>query len=395
VANGVRKTILADDRAGAAAIYPLSGSPPGAPSNLAVDAGDGENDLSWTASIGTKHAYDIERSSTGCTGSFKSINTVAGNVTTFTDDNYGDGLSTGNWCYRVKALGTGGDSAWSNTAAPAAPPPSCTAPTITSMSDTNNSGAGTVAFSWNAIEGATGYRVARHNGSSWSVITTVSGTSYMGTDAAGDPQWRVYVGTGTCTPVPGPATAFDPNGIPACTAPVITSQSDSNAAGAGTVYFAWNPIPGATGYRVARRQGSSWVVVATVSGTTYSGADAADDPQWRVYVGTGTCTPVPGPTTVFDPTGTPSQTCTAPVITEDNDTDNSGAGTVSFTWEAVPGATGYRVARHNGSSWTVVATVSGTTYTGADTASDPQWRVYVGAGTCVPVPGPTTVFDPS
>jgi hypothetical protein len=115
VANGVRKTILSDDRAGAAFMYDLTGSPPGSVSNLQVTAGDGVNNLSWAAASGTKHAYDIERSSTGCTGSFKSINTVAGNVTTFVDDNYGDGIGTGNWCYRVKAIGTGGDSAaWSN-----------------------------------------------------------------------------------------------------------------------------------------------------------------------------------------------------------------------------------------------------------------------------------------
>jgi hypothetical protein len=64
----------------------------------------------------------------------------------------------------------------------------------------------------------------------------------------------------------------------------------------------WNPIVGATGYRVARREGGAWVVKATVTGTTYTGADAADDPQWRIYVGTGSCTPVPGPATAFDPT---------------------------------------------------------------------------------------------
>lgn len=261
------------------------------------------------------------------------------------------------------------------------------------MSDTDGSGAGTVAFAWNPIGSATAYRVARRNGGSWTVVTTVSGTSYMGTDAADDPQWRVYVGTGTCAPLPGPATAFDPNGMPACTAPSITSQTDSDGSGAGSVYFAWDPIPGATGYRVARRQGSTWVVVTTVSGTSFSGADAADDPQWRVYVGTGACTPTPGPATAFDPTGA-SQVCTAPVLSDESDTDDSGAGTVSFSWNAIPGATGYRIARQQNGAWTVVATVFGTSYTGTDLDDDPQWRIYAGSGTCVPLPGPATVFDP-
>ena len=121
VSNGTRKIILADDRAGAAFMYPLSGAAPGAPSGLAVTGSGTSRTLNWNASSGTKHAYDIERSSTGCSGTFKSINTVAASATSFVDNNYGDGLGSGTWCYRVKALGTGGDSGWSNTASGAAP----------------------------------------------------------------------------------------------------------------------------------------------------------------------------------------------------------------------------------------------------------------------------------
>ena len=32
----------------------------------------------------------------------------------------------------------------------------------------------------------------------------------LGRHAADDPQWRIYVPAGSCTGVPGPATAFDP-----------------------------------------------------------------------------------------------------------------------------------------------------------------------------------------
>ena len=121
VANGTRKIILPDDRAGAAFMYGQSGAAPGAPSGLAVTGSGTSRTLNWTASSGTKHAYDIERSSTGCSGSFKSINTIAATGTSFVDNNYGDGLGSGTWCYRVKALGTGGDSGWSNTSSGAAP----------------------------------------------------------------------------------------------------------------------------------------------------------------------------------------------------------------------------------------------------------------------------------
>ena len=137
VSNGTRKIILADDRAGAAFMYPLSGAAPGAPSGLAVTGSGASRTLNWNASSGTKHAYDIERSSTGCSGTFKSINTVAGNVTTFVDNDYGDGLGSGTWCYRVKALGTGGDSGWSNTSSGAAPTSTPTPTNTPSPTPTN------------------------------------------------------------------------------------------------------------------------------------------------------------------------------------------------------------------------------------------------------------------
>jgi hypothetical protein len=145
---------------------------------------------------------------------------------------------------------------------------------------------------------------------------------------------------------------------------------------------------------VARLEGNSWVVQMATANTSFAGPDAADDPQWRVYVGKGTCSPTPGPTTVFDPAGADPLPCVAPAILSKSDTSPSGGGTVSFRWDAVAGATLYRVARRQGNSWVVQGTPTGTSWTGADAADDPQWRVYVGKGTCSPLPGATTVFDP-
>ncbi len=113
IAAGVRKTILADDQAGAASLYGLSGSPPGAPGSLIASAGGGANTLGWSASSGSLRAYDIERSSGGCSGGFRSVQTVAAGTLSYVDNDFGAGL-TGSHCYRVKAIGTGGDSAYSN-----------------------------------------------------------------------------------------------------------------------------------------------------------------------------------------------------------------------------------------------------------------------------------------
>lgn len=112
--------------------------------------------------------------------------------------------------------------------------------------------------------------------------------------------------TATATPTPTPPSL-------ACAAPTITSQSDTNPTGGGTVSFTWNPVDGATGYRVQRqRNDGTWSTRQTSSATSFTGSDSSSDPLWRVYVSAGTCTPIPGPATVFDPTGTPPTPTPAP-----------------------------------------------------------------------------------
>jgi uncharacterized repeat protein (TIGR01451 family) len=114
VSAGVRKTILADDSNGAADIYSLSGSAPNPPSNLSATSTGSSNMLNWTDNSGDELAFEIQRASGSCAGSFIGAATLPANTTNYTDDDYGVGL-IGDYCYRVKALNRGGDSGFSNT----------------------------------------------------------------------------------------------------------------------------------------------------------------------------------------------------------------------------------------------------------------------------------------
>ena len=87
----------------------------------------------------------------------------------------------------------------------------------------------------------------------------------------------------------------------ACTAPVITSFSDTKPTGSGIVTFAWNAIAGAKEYTIQRQDGSKWKEIATTSSTSFKGSDSSNDPNWRVYVSKGSCKPIPGPATILDP----------------------------------------------------------------------------------------------
>jgi hypothetical protein len=118
---GTRVFLGSDDVNGVAALYPLSGPAPGVPAGLTVSSAASAINLQWSPSSGSKLAYDIERSTTGCGGAFRSAGTVPGNTTSFSDNNFGAGIPGGSLCYRVKALGPGGDSGYSTAVAVAAP----------------------------------------------------------------------------------------------------------------------------------------------------------------------------------------------------------------------------------------------------------------------------------
>jgi hypothetical protein len=115
---GQDKFIQPDDQAGAASLYPLSGAAPGAPSALSVtQSAPTSNTLTWTGASGSKFAYQIDRATPDCNSTFRPLNSVAGTSTTYVDNNYGQGLPANTpYCYRIKALGAGGDSAFSNNA---------------------------------------------------------------------------------------------------------------------------------------------------------------------------------------------------------------------------------------------------------------------------------------
>ncbi len=127
---------------------------------------------------------------------------------------------------------------------------------------------------------------------------------------------------------------------------------------------------------------------SSLAGSTFGRID--------VYSSVASSSPTPTPTPSPTPTPTPTPiSCAAPTITSHSDTRPTGGGTVSFAWSPVVGASNYRVQRQNSSgSWSTRTTTSSTNFTGGDSSNDPNWRVFVYSGSCSPIPGPATVFDP-
>ena len=136
----------------------------------------------------------------------------------------------------------------------------------------------------------------------------------------------------------------------------------------GGIQVTWQAASGAEKYNVYRKDASNtvWRVIATVTGTSYTDKSAKAGVTYSYTVrgvGSDGKTLSPG----FDRTGV-SATMPTASTTPANVTLGSAkavSGGIQVTWQAASGAAKYKVYRKDAvnTKWTVIATVTGTSYT--------------------------------
>jgi hypothetical protein len=148
--------------------------PPLAPTGLSAIGGNARVDLSWTAASGAS-SYNVFRATTS--GGPYSPHATGVSATSYGDTSVTNGTT---YYYVVTAMNAAGESGFSTEAsampqAPALPP----APTGL----TATPGKKKVSLAWNAVSGATSYRVKRSttNGGPYSLVAAPTGTSYTNT----------------------------------------------------------------------------------------------------------------------------------------------------------------------------------------------------------------------
>lgn len=144
---------------------------------------------------------------------------------------------------------------------------------------TNNKG--NVKFQWNAVAGATGYRVYRRAPGikGWTYIKTVKVCQYVDQNVKNNSKYR-YTVKAICS---GVHSGYYNEGalIKYLDAPVtqkIVTYPDR-------LVFEWGSVKGATTYRVYKRgAGESWGLLATVSGTSYTDKNVKKEAKYRYTV---------------------------------------------------------------------------------------------------------------
>ena len=232
---------------------------------------------------------------------------------------------------------------------------------------------GGIQVTWQKAANAAKYNVYRKDASNtvWRVIATVTGTSY--TDKSGTAGTKYSytvrgVGSDGKTLSPG----FDRTGVSA-TMPTASTTPANVMLGAakavsGGIQVTWQAASGAEKYNVYRKDASNtvWRVIATVTGTSYTDKSGTAGTKYSYTVrgvGSDGKTLSPG----FDRTGV-SATMPTASTTPANVTLGSAkavSGGIQVTWQAASGAAKYKVYRKDAvnTKWTVIATVTGTSYT--------------------------------
>ena len=256
--------------------------------------------------------------------------------------------------YSVQACSTSEESFWDESGTPVRKF------AIPALKSAENADKG-IKVTWTPVPNAEGYYVYRKiAGSSWKRIDSVSADASSYTDSSKLSNGTKYIYTvrayeGTNR------SWYDKNGVSELRIDTPVLVSADNTATAITIK--WNPVKGATKYRLYRKTGSgSWQVIANISSTSYTDKSKLSNGTDYIY----TVRAYKGSDrSYYDTDGITGTKMSIPALSK---AENASGG-IKITWKAVKGAEKYRVYRKtSGGSWKrIIDSTDKTSYT--DTAS--------------------------
>ena len=325
----------------------------GVPTLTAASSGYNSTKLTWTAVTGAA-GYEVWHSSTA-NGTYTKLGTATG--TTYANTNL---VLNTPYYYKINAYCTATTATtYGNRSAYAVATPVPAAPTASASVTSYNS----VKVSWSAVPGASGYELCRatsQNGS-YSVVKSTTSTSYANTSLNTGTTYyykvRAYAGKN----VYGTYSAI------VSVKPMLTAVTGVSASAYNptSVKISWNSVAGRTKYEVWRSTSPTggFVRIKSTSSTSYK--DTSCTPfvmyyyQIRVYR-----------TVSSKPVYSASASATVsakPILGNVTGVKAavSSPSSVKLSWSSVSGCSGYEIRRSTvaGSSYTVVKTVTGKSYT--------------------------------
>ncbi len=334
---------------------------------LGNSATSGKPMLTWKAVEGAT-SYRIYRSTSKGSGY-----SLLGTTTATSYTNTGAKAGT-TYYYRVKACNDAGLSPYSNvvsgkvksvTPKPAAP--------VVKIG--NSSTSGKPQLTWNAVSGATSYKVYRATSQkgTYSLLGTVTTTSYTNTGAKAGTTYYYKVKA-----VNSAGESAFSNVVSGKT--TVTTLTMGHSASSGKPQLTWKAVSGAASYKVYRAtaKNGAYSVINTTKALTYTNTGAALGTTYYYKVeALNAAGKSMGFSAVVDGK-------VAPVLAVGY---SSVSGKPQLTWKAVPGATEYQVYRstQQNSGYSKINTTTSTSYvnTGAKANTTYYYRIVAVKGTAV------------
>ena len=235
-------------------------------------ASSGKPQLTWNAVSGAT-SYKVYRA-TSQKGTYSLLGTVT--ATSYTNTGAKAGTT---YYYKVKAVNSAGESAYSNIVSGRA--------TVTTLTMGHSATSGKPQLTWKAVSGAASYKVYRatsKNGA-YSVINTTKALTYTNTGAALGTTYYYKVEALNAS---GKSMGFSAI-VEGKVAPVLAVGYSSVS---GKPQLTWKAVPGATEYQVYRstQQNSGYTKINTTTSTSYvnTGAKAGTTYYYKIVAVKGT-----------------------------------------------------------------------------------------------------------
>ena len=235
-------------------------------------AASGKPMLTWNAVSGAT-SYKVYRA-TSQKGTYSLLGTVT--ATSYTNTGAKAGTT---YYYKVKAVNSAGESAYSNIVSGRA--------TVTTLTMGHSASSGKPQLTWKAVSGAASYKVYRatsKNGA-YSVINTTKALTYTNTGAALGTTYYYKV---EALNAAGKSMGFSAI-VEGKVAPVLAVGYSSVS---GKPQLTWKAVPGATEYQVYRstQQNSGYTKINTTTATSYvnTGAKAGTTYYYKIVAVKGT-----------------------------------------------------------------------------------------------------------
>ena len=327
------------DTTGVSAVYVAM------PTDIKVSQDNNRVTVNWSKVAGATH-YRVYRKEAN--GNWRMLGDVTSN--SYTDASVKSGVQ---YSYTVSAAKKiGGVNYWSGYNTTGVSLLHIAVPAQVKVSQDNNR----VTVSWNAVAGATHYRVYRKEaGGNWRMLGDVTSLRYVDTDVKSGVEYAYSVAAAKKTNTGNTWSGYDATGASLVHMAMPTQITMER--GEQTVTIRWSAVSGATHYRVYRKEaGGNWRMLGDVVSTGYIDSTAKPGVQYSYSVAAAKRTNTGNHWSGYDAAGVGLPQPSGLKVSKETEG-------VSLNWNAVEGATHYRIYRKEaGGNWRMLEDVTSTSY---------------------------------